>query len=137
MSSTFQLNIVSAERSLFSGQIRSLVAPGMLGDLGVHSGHAPLLTPLKAGTITMTSEDGSLESFYVSGGFLEVQPKITTVLADTAIRANDLDSATILAAKESAEIALSDKQSEIDYSKAATELAQAIAQLKTLRMIKK
>ncbi len=134
---TFQLEIVSAENSIFSGAVASLVASGELGELGVSPGHAPLLTSLKPGTIKVTDREGNEEHFYVSGGMLEIQPHITTVLADTAARADDVDEAAAIAAKEAAEAAMADQNSEIEYSAAAAELAEAVAQLRTLQAIRK
>ncbi|MDQ7048377.1 MAG: F0F1 ATP synthase subunit epsilon [Enterobacterales bacterium] len=134
---TFQLDIVSAEKSIFSGSVDSLVATGELGELGISPGHAPLLTSLKPGTVTVKDHEGKEESFYVSGGMLEVQPHITTILADTATRADDVDEAAAIAAKEAAEAAMADQNSEIEYSKAASELAEAVAQLRTLQAIRK
>ncbi len=137
MAYTFHLDIVSAEKSIFSGTVDSLVATGALGELGIVPGHAPLLTALKPGTVKVTDHDGNEEHYYVSGGMLEVQPHVTTILADTAARANDVDEASAIAAKEAAEAAMSDQNSEIEYSKAAVELAEAVAQLRTIQTIRK
>lgn len=137
MAYTFHLDIVSAEKSIFSGTVDSLVATGILGELGVNPGHAPLLTALKPGTVKVILHDGKEEHFYVSGGMLEVQPHVTTILADTAARAADVDEASAIAAKEAAEAAMADQNSEIEYSKAAVELAEAVAQLRTLQAIRK
>jgi F-type H+-transporting ATPase subunit epsilon len=134
---TFQLDIVSAEKSIFSGTVDSLVATGELGELGINAGHAPLLTSLKPGTVRVKDTNGNEETFYVSGGMLEVQPHVTTILADTAARADDVDEAAAIAAKEAAEAAMSDQNSEIEYSRAAVELAEAVAQLRTLQSIRK
>lgn len=134
---TFQLDIVSAEKSIFSGTVDTLVATGELGELGINAGHAPLLTSLKPGTVRVTNKEGKEETFYVSGGMLEVQPHVTTILADTAARADDVDEAAALAAKEAAEAAMADQNSEIEYSRAAVELAEAVAQLRTLQSIRK
>ncbi len=134
---TFQLEIVSAEKSIFSGSVHSLVASGTLGQLGINAGHAPLLTALKPGTVKVTDTEGNDDQFYVSGGMLEVQPHVTTILADTAVRADDIDEAAAIASKEAAELAMADQNSEIEYSTAAAELAEAIAQLRTLQAIRK
>jgi len=134
---TFQLDIVSAEKSIFSGAVDSLVATGELGELGISPGHAPLLTSLKPGTVRVKDHEGNEESYYVSGGMLEVQPHVTTILADTASRAADVDEAAAIAAKEAAEAAMADQNSEIEYSKAAVELAEAVAQLRTLQALRK
>ena len=134
---TFQLEIVSAEKSIFSGSVSSLVASGELGELGITPGHAPLLTSLKPGTIKVTDLEGNEDHYYVSGGMLEVQPHMTTILADTASRADDVDEAAAIAAKEAAEAAMADQSSEIEYSTAAVELAEAMAQLKTLSALRR
>ncbi|MEW4365828.1 F0F1 ATP synthase subunit epsilon [Aliikangiella maris] len=134
---TFQLDIVSAEKSIFSGTVGSLVAMGDLGELGITPGHAPLLTSLKPGMVKVTDHEGNEEHFYVSGGMLEVQPHVTTILADTAARADHVDEAAAIAAKEAAEAAMADQNSEIEYSKAAVELAEAVAQLRTIQAIRK
>jgi len=134
---TFQLEIVSAEKLIYSGSVDSLVASGTLGELGINAGHAPLLTALKPGTVRVTDIEGNDAQFYVSGGMLEVQPHVTTILADTAVRANDIDEAAAIASKEAAEIAMADQNSEIEYSTAAAELAEAVAQLRTLHAIRK
>ncbi|PCI65918.1 MAG: F0F1 ATP synthase subunit epsilon [Gammaproteobacteria bacterium] len=134
---TFQLDIVSAEKSIFSGRVSALVASGELGELGINAGHAPLLTSLKPGTIKVTDTEGKDDHFYVSGGMLEVQPHVTTILADTAVRANDVDEAAAIASKEAAEAAMADQNSEIEYAQAAVELAEAVAQLRTLQAIRK
>lgn len=134
---TFQLEIVSAEKSIFSGTVNALVVSGSLGELGINAGHAPLLTSLKPGTIKVTDTEGNEDQFYVSGGMLEVQPHVTTILADTAVRADDIDEASAIASKEAAEAAMADQNSEIEYSAAAAELAEAVAQLRTLQAIRK
>ncbi len=134
---TFQLEIVSAEKSIFSGAVNSLVATGELGELGISPGHAPLLTSLKPGAVKVLDHEGNEEHYYVSGGMLEVQPHVTTILADTASRADDVDEAAAIAAKEAAEAAMADQNSEIEYSAAAAELAEAVAQLRTLQAIRK
>lgn len=134
---TFHLDIVSAEKSIFSGTVDSLVATGELGELGIAPGHAPLLTRLKPGTVKVTDHDGNVEHYYVSGGMLEVQPHVTTILADTAARADDVDEAAAIAAKEAAEAAMADQNSEIEYAEAAVELAEAVAQLRTIQSLRK
>lgn len=134
---TFQLEIVSAEDSIFSGAVNSLVATGELGELGISPGHAPLLTSLKPGAVKVTDNEGNEELYYVSGGMLEVQPHVTTILADTAARADNVDEAAAIAAKEAAEAAMADQSSEIEYATAAVELAEAVAQLRTLQALRK
>lgn len=136
MTQTMQLDIVSAERSIYSGKVSAFFATGMLGELGIYPGHTPLLTTLKPGQLRFVHENASEELLYVSGGVLEVQPEVVTVLADTAIRAIDLDEETALLAKQRAEAILKEKKSELDYSHAMAELAQAIAQLHVLRKLR-
>jgi F-type H+-transporting ATPase subunit epsilon len=131
------LDIVSAEESIFSGSVEMLVATGDLGELGIAPGHAPLLTSLKPGPIKVTVKGGNEELYYVSGGMLEVQPDNIAVLADTAVRANDLDEAKAIEAKKAAEQAMTDQRSEFEYSRAAAELAEAVAQLRTIQALRK
>ncbi len=133
---TMQLDIVSAESSIFNGAVKSLTVTGSVGELGIHPGHTALLTSLKPGQIRAVFEDGREEVFYISGGMLEIQPGSATVLADTAVRANDLDEAAALAAKEEAERKLSEQKSGIEYTRALTELAEAAAQLRTIQMLR-
>ncbi len=137
MAMTVHLDIVSAEQSIFSGLVERLIATGDLGELGVEPGHAPLLTSLNPGPIKVTLQGGQEELFFVSGGMLEVQPHMVTVLADTAVRAEDVDEAKAMDAEKMAREALADQSSEIEYAEAAAELAAAVAQLRTLRAIKK
>ena len=137
MAMSMQVNIVSAEGEIFSGSAEMVIAPAQMGDVGVAAGHAPMITPLKAGEIRVQSEGEEEQHIFVSGGILEVQPKELTVLADTAMRAADLDEAAALKAKERAEEALADQQESIDYAKARAELAAAVAQLQILRRMKK
>jgi F-type H+-transporting ATPase subunit epsilon len=137
MAMSMQVNIVSAEGEIFSGSAEMVIAPAQMGDVGVAAGHAPMITPLKAGEIRVQSEGEEEQHIFVSGGILEVQPKELTVLADTAMRAADLDEAAALKAKERAEEALADQQGSIDYAKARAELAAAVAQLQILRRMKK
>ena len=134
MAITVHLDIVSAENEIFSGSVERLIATGDLGELGVEPGHAPLLTSLNPGPIKVTLAGGKEEFFYVSGGMLEIQPHQVTVLADTAVRAEDVDEAKALEAEKMARDHLADQNSEIEYSKAAAELAAAVAQLGTLRV---
>jgi F-type H+-transporting ATPase subunit epsilon len=134
---TFHLDIVSAEEEIFSGTVDMLVATGELGELGIVPGHAPLLTALKPGPVKVTKHGGEEEFYYVSGGMLEVQPHVVTILADTALRAHDVDEAAALEAQKAAEDALRDQNAEIEYSKAAAELAEAVAQLRTLQAIRR
>lgn len=137
MAITMHVDIVSAEKEIYSGIVEMLVATGEFGELGITPGHAPLLTLIKPGEIRLTLEGGSEEIYYVSGGMLEVQPYCTTVLADVVERAEDLDEAAALAAKARAEEAIADKNKEIDYALATTELARAAAQIRAIRKLRK
>ncbi|MGD8176143.1 F0F1 ATP synthase subunit epsilon [Marinimicrobium sp. ARAG 43.8] len=137
MAMTVHCDIVSAEREIFSGLVKMIVATGSLGDLGVTYGHAPLLTGLEPGPVRVVKDNGDEEIYYVSGGYLEVQPYHVTVLADTALRADDMDEAAAQQAKDAAQKQLTNQSGEIDYSKAAIELAEAAAQLRTLQSIRK
>jgi F-type H+-transporting ATPase subunit epsilon len=134
---TVHCDIVSAEEEIFSGLVEMVVAAGSEGDVGVAYGHAPLLTGLQPGPIRVIKQDGEEEVYYVSGGYLEVQPYHVTVLADTALRADDMDEAAALEAKKEAEHALANQTGEFDYSRAATQLAEAAAQLRTIQAIRK
>ena len=138
MAMTMHVDIVSAEDSIFSGTVEELYAPGEMGELGIFPRHAQLITRLKPGEVRVKREGQSeQETYYVSGGILEVQPHVVTVLADTAIRAKDIDEAAALEAKKRAEEALADKKADFDYAKAQTELAEAVAQLRTIQKIRK
>lgn len=130
-------DIVSAEENLFSGLVQMVVAAGEMGDLGIIRGHAPLLTALKPGPIRVIKQDGNEEVIYVSGGYLEVQPNGISVLADTAVRAGDLDEAAALEAQKHAQQALENQNSDFDTSRAMTQLAEAAAQLRTIQQIRK
>lgn len=134
---TVHCDIVSAEEKIFSGLVNMVIVSGALGDLGIAPGHAPLLTQLKPGPIRLLLDNGEEEIFYASGGFLEVQPSLVTVLSDTALRADDVNEAAALEAKKLAEQAMSDQNSEIDHAMAAVQLAEAVAQLRTLNSIRK
>lgn len=137
MAMTFHCDIVSAENEIFSGLVELLVASASEGDVGITYGHAPLLTGLRPGPIRVKVQNGEEEIYYVSGGFLEVQPHAVTVLADAALRADDMDEAAAMDAKKQAEQALSNKGGELDYSRAAVQLAEAAAQLRTLQAVRK
>ena len=137
MAMTVHCDIVSAEGEIFSGLVEMVIAHGELGDLGIAMGHAPLITGLKPGPITLTKQGGEREVFYISGGFLEVQPNMVKVLADTVQRAGDLDEASAQEAVKAAEKALNEKGADFDYSAAAVRLAEAAAQLRTLQQIRK
>lgn len=137
MAITTHLDIVSAEREIFSGVVEMIVASGELGELGITPGHAPLLTMLRPGEIQVTLQDGKQELYYVSGGMLEVQPYYVTVLADTVERADSLDEAAALAAKARAEEAIANKGADVDYSMATAELARAMAQIRAIQKVRK
>jgi F-type H+-transporting ATPase subunit epsilon len=134
--SKLQCEVVSVKESIFSGEIAMLIAKGVGGDVGILPGHAPLITLLKPGPIRVQLENGTEELIYVSGGVLEVQPHVVTVLADTAIRAKDLDEAAILEARKRAESLLENQRSDLDTSAAMAALAEAVAQLQTLQKMK-
>ena len=138
MAISIHCDVVSAEESIFSGLVEFAVFPGEAGELGILAQHTPLLTRIKPVTIRLKLPNQSdYEMVYVSGGMLEVQPDMITVLADTAIRALDLDEAKALEAKKRAEEALANRQAEIDYAAAEAELAQAIAQLQAIQRLRK
>ena len=136
MAMTFHVDVVSAEEEIFSGLVEMLFAPGEMGDLGIMPRHSPLLTSLKPGELRLQLPDGDDQYIYVSGGMLEVQPHIVTVLSDTAVRAKDIDEAAALEAKEAAENALKDQKGEIDFALAESQLAEAVAQLHMLKKLK-
>jgi F-type H+-transporting ATPase subunit epsilon len=136
MAMTLHVDIVSAEAEIFSGTVTMVFAPAEMGEVGIAPRHAPLLTRLKPGEIRIQQADGAEQSFFVSGGMLEVQPHVVTVLADTAIRAHDIDEAAAVEAKERAERMLADKHADIDYAKAQAELAQSIAQLHAIQKLR-
>ena len=132
-----RLDIVSAEKEIFSGAAEMVFVTGELGELGIAPGHTPLLTSLKSGNVRALLSDAQEEVFYISGGMLEVQPYVVTVLADTALRARDIDEAAALQAKERAEKLLEEKSTDIDLARASSELAEAIAQLRAIKQLKK
>ena len=134
--STIQVEIVSAEEEIWSGQGTMVFAPGVMGELGIAPRHTPLITQLKPGDVRVQTEDGSEEFFFISGGMLEIQPDMVTVLSDTAIRAHDLDEAKALEAQKRAETAMQDRGSEMDYARAKAELVQIAAQLRSIEKIK-
>jgi len=137
MAMTMHCDIVSAEKSIFSGLVEMVVAAGSPGDLGIAPGHAPLLTALIPGPVKLVLSGGEEEVFYVSGGFLEVQRGVVTLLADTALRADDLDEASAISAMDDAEKAIANQTAEFEYSIAAAQLAEAAAQLRALRQMRK
>ena len=137
MATTMHCDIVSAEKSIFSGRVQMVIAAGSLGDLGIAPGHAPLLTAIIPGPVKLILESGEEEVFYVTGGFLERQLEVVTLLSDTAIRADDVDEVAAVKAVEDAEKAIANQGAEFEYSAAAAQLAEAAAQLRALRQIKK
>jgi len=134
---TLRLDIVSAEEEIFSGEAEMIFVTGELGELGIAPGHAPLITSLRPGNVRAVLPNKLEEVFYVSSGMLEVQPYIVTVLADTVLRAGDIDEAAAIEAKERAEKMLADRAAEVDLAKATAELAEAIAQIRAIRRLKK
>ena len=136
MAMTLHVDIVSAEAEIFSGTATMVFAPAEMGEVGIAPRHTPLLTHLKPGEVRVQTQEGEEMSFFVSGGILEVQPHVVTVLADTAIRAADLDEAQAMEARERAEKMLADKSADIDYAKAQAELAQSMAQLAAIRKLR-
>jgi len=137
MAMTFHCDIVTAEESMFTGLAEMIVVTGTLGELGITYGHAPLLTGLKPGPVRILKQDGEEEIYYLSGGFLEVQPHLVSILADTGIRAHDLDEAAAAQAVQDAEQEMKDKAGELDLTLAATRLAQASAQLRTIEELRR
>jgi len=137
MPATMQCHIVSAEAEIYSGRIAMLSATGTLGALGILPGHAPLLTGIRPGPVRLRDENGEEDVFYAAGGYLEVQPGVVTVLADTALRASDIDEAAASQAQQEAERALSEAAAELDYGRVQAQLAAATAQQRTLEELRK
>jgi len=137
MANTIQVEIVSAKETIFSGVAEMVYAPAVLGEVGVAPGHTPLISPLKAGEVRLDVGNDKEEFFFITGGILEVQPHVVTVLSDTAIRANDLNEAAAIEAKQRAEAALADQQSEFDIAKARAEIAIAAAQIAAIQKLRK
>ena len=137
MAITVHVDIVSAEGAIHSGLATMVYAPGEMGELGIAPRHSPLITRLKPGDVRVDTGDGEMEHFYVSGGMLEVQPDVVTVLADTAIRAENIDEAKAMEAKRRAEDALAGQTAEFEYAKAQVELAEAIAQLRAIEKLRR
>lgn len=136
MAMTLHVDIVSAEEEIFSGTATMVFAPAAMGDVGIAPRHAPMLTSLRPGEVRVKTQHGEELLFFVSGGMLEVQPHVVTVLSDTALRAKDLDEAAALEAKARAEKALADRTSDFEFAKAQAEFAEAVAQLRTVRKIR-
>ena len=137
MAITVHCDIASADASLYSGPVKMVVATGSMGELGIMAGHAPLLSDLKPGPVRLVTQNGEEEVYYLSGGYLEVQPNGISILADTAVRASDIDEAAASEALKTAEQAIVNQSSEIEYSKAAAMLAEATAQLLTVQTLRK
>jgi F-type H+-transporting ATPase subunit epsilon len=137
MAMQIHVDIVSAEGAIHSGSAAMVYVPGEMGELGIAPRHAPLITRLKPGDVRVEDAHGQMSHFYVSGGMLEVQPDVVTVLADTAIRAENIDEAKALEAKRRAEDALAGQAAEFEYAKAQAELAEAIAQLRAIEKLRK
>ena len=136
MAMTLHVDIVSAEAEVFSGTATMVFAPAEMGEVGIAPRHAPLLSRLKPGEVRVQTQEGEELSFFVSGGMLEIQPHVVTILSDTAIRADDLDEAQALEARDRAEKLLVDKSADIDYAKAQAELAQSMAQLAAIKKLR-
>jgi len=137
MAVTIQVDIVSAQKAIFSGAAEMVFAPAVMGEVGIAPRHTPMLTFLKPGDVRVRLPDGGEESFYVSGGVLEVQPHIVTILSDVGVRARDLDEAKAMEAKERAERILSTTKADMEYAQAEAELAQAVAQLRAIQRLRK
>ncbi|MBI2800827.1 MAG: F0F1 ATP synthase subunit epsilon [Gammaproteobacteria bacterium] len=134
---TIHVDIVSAEREIFAGEAAMVFAPALLGEVGIAPGHAALLTRMSPGEVRVQLPNGEQQAFYVSGGILEVQPKVVTVLSDTAVRAHDLDEAAVIKAKQEAEEHLRARSDKVDIAKAQAELAELAAQLQTIQRLRR
>ncbi len=137
MAMTIHVDIVSAEAEIYSGLVEAVFATAVEGEIGIYPRHTPLLTQLKPGEVRVLKSNGEQEFFYVSGGMIEVQPHVVTVLADTALRAADVDEASALEAKADAERSLNDRSSSLDYAEAQAQLAEAMAQLRSIQRLRK
>lgn len=138
MANTVHIDVVSAEESIFSGEAEFVVAPASTGEVGIYPHHAPMITTIKPGALRIKQSEQTEETLiFISGGMLEVQPGLITVLADTAIRGHDLDEAKAIAAKEAAEEAMRNRSSDIDYAAAQAELAEAVAQIQAIQKLRK
>lgn len=137
MGMTMHVDIVSLDSRIFSGRAEALFVTGRLGELGIYPGHAQLLSSLKPGQIRVQLHEHEEEIFYVTGGIIEVQPTVVTILADSVARAKDLDEAAAKEAKERAEKILAGKRTDFEYSKATAELAEAVAQLRAIQKLRK
>jgi len=137
MAMTMHLDIVSAEHEIFSGVAEIVVAPAIMGEVGIHARHTPMLTPLKPGEVKVTKPGGEEEFIYVSGGMMEVQPSVVTILSDTAVRAHDLDEAAAMEAKQAAEEAIANREGDMDIAEAQSKLLEAVAQLQMIERFRK
>ena len=137
MASTIRCDIVSAEAEIFHGEATLVVATGELGELGIAPRHAPLITRLKPGKVVVTQANGEVLDFAISGGILEVQPQVVTILADTAVRADDIDEAAVRAAKDEAERVLANRGEAMEVAEAQAKLAEVTAQLQALERLRK
>lgn len=137
MAMTMHIDIVSAEVEIYSGTVTEVYAPAEMGEVGIMAQHAPLITKMKPGEVRVVNQSGDVESFFVSGGILEVQPHVVTILSDTALRAADLDEAAALEAKARAEASMADKKTDYDYARAKAELIEAVAQIETIKKLRK
>ena len=137
MAMIIHVDIVSAEAAIYSGPATMVFAPAEMGEVGIAPRHTPMLTRLKPGEVRVTKQGGEEESFYVSGGMLEVQPHCVTVLSDTCVRAHDLDEAAVLEAKKAAEQSIKDRDSKMELAEAQAMLAEAMAQLQAIQRMKK
>ena len=136
MASTVFCSIVSAEQEIFAGQVEMVVASGTIGELGILPGHTPLLSGVKPGPVRLILEGGEEQTFFASGGFIEVQPTSITILADTAMRADDLDEAEALEAKKKAELELLGQRSDIDFARITADLQEQAAMLRTIQKVR-
>jgi len=137
MAMTLRVDIVSAEEEIYSGTASVVYAPAQMGEVGIYPRHAPLLTQLKPGEVRVETPEGEELFFFVSGGLLEVQPHVVTILSDTAIRAKDLDEAHALEAEQRARKSMDDAKTDIEFAKAKAELAQQMAQLRAIKKLRK
>jgi F-type H+-transporting ATPase subunit epsilon len=138
MANTVHIDVVSAEASIFSGEAEFVVAPASAGEVGIYPNHAPMISTIKPGTLRIKQTNDAEEVLiYISGGLLEVQPGVVTVLADTAVRGHDLDEAKAIAAKDAAIEAMQNRTSDMDYAKAQAELSEALAQIQAIERLRK
>ena len=138
MANTVHIDVVSAEASIFSGEAEFVVAPASAGEVGIYPHHAPMVTTIKPGALRIKLPEAAEETLiFISGGILEVQPGLITVLADTAVRGHDLDEAKAIAAKDAAIEAMQNRTSDMDYAKAQAELSEALAQIQAIERLRK